>query len=489
MAREKLSPEALALIYLRLERGCLQKELAARKGFTDYRPVSRYESGENTLRREDLDEFAALLGHSREAVDALIFTHSLVTPSPEDDASSSPLALTATELRRIDRAAIAEGWTTAENVRRRLIARKRGQKAETARREAGELWTRLKTCAWQIRRELVTDAPEYRSWALAERVCEASVRAAADSPQEALELADLALLIAEGVEGTEDWRQRVQGFVWAHIGNARRVANDLSAADEAFTRSWELWRAGAGSPDLLPEWRILSLEASLRRDERRFAEALELLDLASRAAGGDPAASGRILLKKEHVYEQMGDQRGALAALVEAAPFVEALGDPRLLFALRFNMVDDLCHLERYPEAAELLPLVRELAERSSNELDLIRVVWLAARVASGQGKREEAIAGLEQVRRDFTARGLPYDASLSSLDLAVLYLKEGRAGEVKDLAREMAPVFTAQGIAREALASLTLFREAVHQQTVTVELTSRIISEIKTARHLARGC
>jgi hypothetical protein len=49
--------------------------------------------------------------------------------------------------------------------------------------------------------------------------------------------------------------------------------------------------------------------------------------------------------------------------------------------------------------------------------------------------------------------------AALASLDLAVLYLKEGRAGEVKELAREMAEVFRAQGIAREAFAALTLLR------------------------------
>ena len=484
MAREKLSPEALALIYLRLERGWLQKELAAQKGLSDYRPISRYESGENTLKREELDALAALLGHSREAVDALLFTHSLVSPSPQE--AFSPLALTSGELRRIDRAAIAEGWTRAEDIRQQLTARKRKHKAEVARREAGELWELLRSCGWEARRELVTDAPEFQVWGLAERVCEASVRAAASDPQEALALADLALLIAERVEGSEDWRRRVQGFAWAHMANARRVANDLSGADEAFARAWDLWRADAASdPHLLPEWRMLDLEASLRRAERRFAEALELLDRAFRAAiaSHHPIALGRILLNKEHVCSQMGDLEGALAALREAAPFVDASGNPRLLFALRFNMADNLCQLDRHAEAADLLPVVRELAERLGNELDLVRVVWLTARVATGRGLWEEAIDGLEQVRRDFTARGLPYDAALSSLDLAVLYLKEGRTGEVKALAREMAPIFQAQGIAREALASLTLFRDAAQQDTATVELACRVIAEIERTR------
>ncbi len=228
---------------------------------------------------------------------------------------------------------------------------------------------------------------------------------------------------------------------------------------------------------------MLDLEASLRRAERRFAEALELLDRAFRAASHHPMALGRILLNKEHVCAQMGDPEGALATLKEAAPFLDTSGNPRLLFALRFNTADNLCQLDRHAEAADLLPVVRELAEQLGNELDLVRVVWLTARVATGQGRREEAIDGLEQVRRDFTARGLPYDAALSSLDLAVLYLKEGRTGEVKALAREMAPIFQAQGIAREALASLSLFRDAAQQETATVELACRVIAEIEKTR------
>jgi transcriptional regulator with XRE-family HTH domain len=485
VARDKLSPEALALIYLRSERGWLQKELADRHGYTTYRQLSRYETGDQPLSREALDAFAASLGHSQEAVDALLFVHSLVAPgSPEP---SSPVALTAEELGRIDRAVIAAGWSTAEEVRTRLTSYKRKRKATVARREAEELWARLKPLSRQARRDRVADSPELRSWALAERVCEASVRAAANSPQEALDLADLALFIAGQVEGGEDWRRRLAGYAWAHMANARRVANDLSGADEAFVQAWDLWRAGAVTdPGLLPEWRMLSFEASLRREQHRFLEALELLDRATRVTDGDPATTGRIFLKKEHVCEQMGDLGGALVALAEATPFVEASGDPRLLFALFFETVNDLCAVERHAEAAKLLPEVQKLAEQLGNELDLIRVVWLAARVAVGQGKWEEATTGLEQVRREFMVRQLPYDAARACLELAAIYLKEGQTGEVKTLAREMAPIFQAQGIAREALVSLALFRDAAQQETATVELARRVIVEIEKARRLA---
>jgi transcriptional regulator with XRE-family HTH domain len=272
VARDKLSPEALVLIYLRSERGWPQKELADRHGLTTYRQLSRYETGDRPLSRETLYALAASLGYSPEAVDALLFIHSMVAPAERE--VPSPVAPTAEERRRIHRTAIAAGWSTADEVCEELLARKRRLKAEAARRDAGTLWARLKAHPRQARRGLVAASPELRNWALAERVCEASVRAAADNPQEALDLADLALFIAGRVEGREDWRRRLEGYAWAHVANARRVANDLSGANEAFIRAWDLWRAGMES-DLLPEWRILDLEASLRREERRFTEALD----------------------------------------------------------------------------------------------------------------------------------------------------------------------------------------------------------------------
>jgi hypothetical protein len=125
---------------------------------------------------------------------------------------------------------------------------------------------------------------------------------------------------------------------------------------------------------------------------------------------------------------------------------------------------------------------VRELGERLGNALDLVRVEWLAARVAAGLGQREEATAKLAQVRQELSTRGISYNAALASLDLAVLYLEEGRTGDVKDLAREMAEIFKARGIAREALAALSLFVEAAQKEKATVELVRRVIRKVEGA-------
>ncbi len=311
------------------------------------------------------------------------------------------------------------------------------------------------------------------------------MRAASRKVKGALDLATLAVALAERVPEPESWRRRLEGYCWAHLANSRRVAEDFDGANAAFAKVWELWKAGADSdPGLLPEWRLLDLEASLRADERRFSDALDLLRRARAAAGEEPAA-WRILLKMEHVFNQMGDVQAALAALAEAAPYVEASGDRQLLFALRYNLADNLYDLQRFAEAEALLPHLRELAVQAADELRLVRLVWLGARIAAGQGRTEEAIAGLEQVRADFTARELPYHAALSSLDLAVLYLKAGRTAEVRELAVAMGWIFKAKGIHREALAALSLFCEAAKRENATVELARQVMAElVKHMRH-----
>jgi transcriptional regulator with XRE-family HTH domain len=382
MAKEQRSPEALALVYLRNARGWTQKQLTAALGLTDDKKLGRYENGDPPLSRETLETILAPLRFPSEAVDALLFAHRLIFPPSElsDEEAGSPVPVTPEERERIARTAMAGGWSVAEAVRAELTRQKRDQKWEAASREAEELFQRLLQIPADERLAIVDAFPDLNTGPLAVRLCEASLRAAADKAADALEMAALSLAVAErmpaGTAG-ERWSLRLQGYCWAHLANARRVANDFDGAHGAFTRALALRRAGEpADPGRLPEWRFLSLEASLRREQRRFPEALELLDQALALCAGDPAAQARCLLKKENVYEVMGDLVSTLAVLTEAAPFVEASGDPHLLLALRFKTANNLFHLQRFEEAGRLLPEVGELALQQGAELDVASPGW-----------------------------------------------------------------------------------------------------------------
>src|SRR4051794_30774609 len=199
MTRRKSPAEALALLYLREARCWAQAKLAKVKGLSSHRPISRYENGKETLSHAELHDMAGLLDFPGDAVETLLLTYSLVMP-PDLDESGSLVELTPEELRRINHTVLADSWTRATVLRAGLIEDKKRRKAEAARRQAEELWARLKPLPRAIRREVVEDAPDFQTWALAVRLCEESRRAAARDPQEALHLADLALLTGSQVE-------------------------------------------------------------------------------------------------------------------------------------------------------------------------------------------------------------------------------------------------------------------------------------------------
>jgi hypothetical protein len=78
-------------------------------------------------------------------------------------------------------------------------------------------------------------------------------------------------------------------------------------------------------------------------------------------------------------------------------------------------------------------------------------------------------------------------DMALASMELAVLLIEEGETREVKRLAIETERIFRMNGIHREALAALRLFRLAVERETATVALARRIVAYLDRARHDSR--
>ncbi|HVG06907.1 MAG TPA: helix-turn-helix transcriptional regulator [Thermoanaerobaculia bacterium] len=472
---ERGDPQVLkhVVAFLRTRAGMTQEKIARKLGTTQAH-MSAYELGNMAPSEDVLRGMAPLAGVPWYVVQHLtrFLTAALEAARRGTEAGVAPIDLSVLDTVLL---AVMPYLVEEEMASARLPA-------EETLREAGEIWAALEPLPAQERWRRIETAPlgSCRDWAaLAKTVCEASARSAADSAEEARELAELALLIAGHVPDEE--RAQATAYGWGYMANARRVANDFDGAGADFVRARKLW-PGSDS-GLFPEWRLLDLEASLRRAQHRWPEALALLDEARARSGGDRLAAARILLKKEHVLQQMGDAEGALRVLEEASPLVESLKDPHLLFALRFNQADNLARLERYEEAARLLPDICAAAAEQAKGLDSIRVVWLAAKVKAGTGQKEGAMADLEKVRDAFTAEELPYDGALADLDLAALRLEAGRTAEVREQTENMAWIFVSKKIDREALAALKLFCDAAKLEAATVELARRVIAEVEKAR------
>ena len=462
-----------------------QVELAAAAGMEES-SICHYETGKTVPPRKTLERLVAAVGLPMPYVDgcllpalktALRLTGQLAEPDLAD--LENVWAGLGDVLKETARSTVAAFLSTLEE---REALEQPGTPAAEDRRQAQICWSRLEICTPEERRYLVETCREFQTWAFAERLCHASEDAASDRPDRALELAGLACRVADLSPVSKALRLRLQGYALAYLANARRVANDLPGAEETLGRAWKLWEAGAqADTGLLEKWRLLDLEASLHRGRRRFREALDKLDQAR--ASAPPDAIGRILMKKAYTLDQMGQAELAVEVLREAAPLVDSKREPRLRCVVKFNLAANLCHLGRYAEAESLLPEIQELAAGLRKELDLVRVAWLHGRIGAGLGRTREAATAFEQVRREFTARTMAYDVALVTLELAELYLAEGRTREVRALAEEMMWVFRSQGIQREALVALKLFFDAALSEAATVEMARRVLADVEEAR------
>lgn len=356
--------------------------------------------------------------------------------------------------------------------------------------DAPDLWQRLQPLPYDQQLRQVEEDGAFQTWALCRLLLRKSLEATFHRPELAVQLAMLAVKVALHLGDTyhRDWVMDLRALSFAYLGNARRVVSEHQSANDAFYEAHAYLRR-SGTGNLRVEAEILDLEASLRRDQRRFSEALVLLDrvvVAYRSEVpeiGDLHLAGRSLVNKAYTLEQMGNFEAAIAALREAAPIIVEERDPRLILCLKHNLVWFLTAAGQHQEASTLLPEVRDLAERIGNDLDLLRLRWAEGRVSFGLGLRGPAEQAFKEVQQAFLERDLGYDAALVSLDLAILYAQEGCIPELKQLALDILPAFSSREVHREAMAALILFQHACQEERLTVELARRLAALLERER------
>lgn len=248
-AGPRASEHSLAVWFLRAIHNWTQQELAQASGVHQSR-ISLYEAGRRTPSRATLERLAAGARFPMYLLDRLIDVFrsalaaaglALPAPPPEEEEHESSVA------EEVARAVSAAVHVALAELAAETRAPSLARWAAAERALAPRRWELLAPFSPEEQRFLVENAQEHRSFALCERICEESAGAATEDPERALALADLALFIAERVEGGETWRLRLQGYAWAFAGNARRAAGDPAGAEDAFARSRELWDAGAAA--------------------------------------------------------------------------------------------------------------------------------------------------------------------------------------------------------------------------------------------------
>ena len=318
---------------------------------------------------------------------------------------------------------------------------------------------------------------EYRGAALAEELLIYVHRCLPGRPQDALRFAGLALLVLDHApESPHAIDVRVRAT--AHVGNVVRIRGGLQAGHIVETARWIMNHADLANPLTAAE--VDWIEGTLRRHQRRFDEALPLLQRAAIAYQkyGAPLDSYRVALSLALVYQDMGDyQRAAEIPLVVMAADVP----PYLRIAAAQNVALAWADAGHTEQAAALIEEAEEILVQA-DPLTRTRSSWIKGRIAKGLKDWDAAEFHLRAAAHGMRRLEKPYDVALIHLDLSAVFLAAGRSNEVRQLAEELVAVFDGFGVHREAITALALYRDAVALDQVSESEISELAAYLRAA-------
>jgi len=321
-----------------------------------------------------------------------------------------------------------------------------------------------------------------------------SRQGARQSPGDARHWADLALVAAQDhrrgilldVRFQTDTREAsrslsaldAEALAMATVGNAERLGGEFPEARKRLEEAETLRLKGSGDPLLWAE--MLSLRASLQRD---FGE----LPLAKRGAlkaallyrrCGHRHETGRQLIQVAAVQRDEGRTLLAVHTMQAALSYLDFEQEP----ALRTSVMDNLALLQAEagnPQAA-LETLRQNPPSARATRRSLLHHHWTEARILQALGSEEGAMAILEVVRRGFEElEDLP-NATVTTLDLALIHCRLGRPDDVLRLASEALPMLLKMELHHYAAEAFQLMRDAVAVRRLNQEVLRAMLNALQ---------
>jgi hypothetical protein len=349
------------------------------------------------------------------------------------------------------------------------------------------LLSELERMSPAIRLQRVVDESRFHVPSLVERLIEQSHSLRYRSPQEMLHFAELSRLVAEACSpesmGSDRQFNDLRARGWMQFANALRVCSQFTDSDKAFAVA-SRYRA-AGTRDPLLRARLSEQLASLRTNQGRYREAIELAEEAGEVYReldeNHSLASTMIQSAVASLYANEPEE--AIRTLNAAIPLIDSEKNPHLLLAACNNLVHSYIALDKPEQALSLYFEVRGLYKDFDDELNLLRVGWQEGQLLRDLGHLHAAEAALLEARKGFLARNLAHEVAVVSLDLAWVYVKLGWIDKLKQTVTEAVPIFRALGVGREVLAGLLQLQHAADQEQKALELIRLLNARLSAER------
>lgn len=318
----------------------------------------------------------------------------------------------------------------------------------------------------------IENEAEFWTWGLCERLLERSWDLRQKDPAQMVVLAEKAVEVALQVDEQKYGTQNIADLrarAWAGLANAYRISDELLRAELAFRNAFEARRQGTLSPVL--QARLAELSASLLCDQRQFPEAFRLLDFAHDLylENGARYEAGRARIQKGIHSGRSGDPEHGIELIVRGLRLIERKRDPKLVFQALHTILLFRVEREEFKMARRQIWEMRPLYEFQADRIAKVKLSGIEGKVFAGLGEFDRAERNFQIAKENFLKEGLNYDAALISFDLAAVWLRQGKRAQVRELLQEMLDTFRARYIAREAIATLVLLRDAANRNEMTL--------------------
>jgi tetratricopeptide (TPR) repeat protein len=355
--------------------------------------------------------------------------------------------------------------------------------------EAGQLaWSEIEGMPAAERLAAVKADPRLHRFGVFQAALEAARREAQREPRAAVEMAHLALALAELVDPEiqpshplrSDWR----GEALLALAHAKRTAGDFPGARSALNLAEDALLQGTEDQT---EMAMLQVQrARLSTDLGDFEKAVEQLDAAATLfrRAGNRIALGKVLLHQAVILRQI-EPAQAITLAEEGSLLIDRGSEPRAELSSVYTRAYSHNELGNADEAERLLESSRFLLARFDDAATRASLEWLAARIRARQGRTAEAERRLREVRDRYLAADFRLEAVLSTVELIELIASQGRTGEALDLAREVLPVLQSWRLHRDVIALVTLLVDHLQRKTAEAGLYKEVADRLRRSWHL----
>ncbi|HEX2834785.1 MAG TPA: tetratricopeptide repeat protein [Thermoanaerobaculia bacterium] len=332
-----------------------------------------------------------------------------------------------------------------------------------------------------FRRANVATLPRMRTAGVVRRLC-AEARALRDrQPMHALYLADAAIAIGEQlphelypapvIDELRGWGWLERANVLRHLGRHAEALDALDIASRAFTHS-PVAAYSLALADYLRGVIFVELE--------RLDEGLRLVRRSARVFrqfGEDERYVHAKIIEAGVLFDR-SRYRDARDLLLSLVPVAKEIGQARTLAHLYGNIANCQLRLHDLESAEVYFGRALSLYEALGIEIERVRTRWNIGCLRIAAGNIDDGMTRLRQVRAEFERLGMRSDAALVTLDLAEALLATGtpaNAREAAALATSLVTSFTEVGMTGSALTALAFLREAFDSGQVTPKLVRHV--------------